>query len=403
MREFYDLYPRRSCPICQADEKIFLYRQQFARMSEDGFLQGYDVVVCSSCGFAYADHLPDQAVFDTYYRKLSKYEYHDTNGQESIHDLKRFRSIYKIVSAYLNRLDARVLDIGCATGRLLALFKEAGYHNVIGIDPSAHAAQTANNLFNIKVLNATLADLVQQQEYFDCIVLSGVLEHIRDLSHHLSLISSVLSENGLVFIEVPDVERFPGRPDAPFQEFSTEHINYFTDVSLTNLMRINGFAPVYSEKNIREQSASTSMPVISSIFCKSANIEDRTIVHDICSVKALGDYIRESSLVEDRIHATIERLVKEKISVIVWGVGTHTMHLMKSSQLREVNIKAFVDSNVNYQQRFLEGIPIISPDEIGVKNEPILVSTRVFQAEIVRAIRNDLKLNNEIITLYDFS
>ncbi len=54
-------------------------------------------------------------------------------------------------------------------------------------------------------------------------------------------------------MEVPDATRFAMSPDAPFQEFSIEHINYFTPVSLVNLMGRYGFSEVFSEQASYDQ------------------------------------------------------------------------------------------------------------------------------------------------------
>jgi hypothetical protein len=47
------------------------------------------------------------------------------------------------------------------------------------------------------------------------------------------------------------------------------------------------------------------------------------------------------------------------------------------------------------------GIPIISPEAAREHPEPILISSRASQAAIVRQIRDDLRLPNELLTLYD--
>ena len=43
---------------------------------------------------------------------------------------------------------------------------------------------------------------------------------------------------------------------------------------------------------------------------------------------------------------------------------------------------------------------MIAPSDVVGRSEPILVSSRVFQHEIVRQIREDLRLSNELILLY---
>jgi FlaA1/EpsC-like NDP-sugar epimerase len=106
-------------------------------------------------------------------------------------------------------------------------------------------------------------------------------------------------------------------------------------------------------------------------------------------------------MVENRIHEVVNALVNSRMPLVVWGAGTHTRRLLATSRLASANIVAFVDSNPNYQQKKFNGIPIISPEQLVNYQEPILVSSRIFQSEIVEQIRTGLKLDNQIHTLYE--
>lgn len=400
---FYRRYTERRCAVCGSSVSKLLFRQTFSEMSSGSLLQGYDVVVCAECGFGFADHLPDQAEFDAHYRDMSKYEYQEQGGQETEHDLVRFRAISDTIIPFLPGSNARLLDIGCATGRLLALFKEKGHGNVVGLDPSPLCAQGADKLYGVRVLTGAISEIAQvmvAEPPFDCIILSGVLEHIRDLEQALLQISDLLVKDGLLFIEVPDATDFARWPDAPFQEFSTEHINFFSTTSLENLLRRFGFFKMFSQQLPRDYTLGTVMPVVSAIYRKEAGLPPVAPVPDVVTELGLGDYIRKSQEVEDRIQHTIDLLVESAQPVMVWGVGTHTLHLLTTSRLPQANIRAFVDSNPRYQDKRLLNLPILDPSELRDRTEAILISSRVFQPAIEQQIRQDLQLTNEVITLY---
>lgn len=400
---FYRRYAKRICGVCGNTTSKLLFRQTFSEMSSGSLLQGYDVVVCAECGFGFADHIPDQADFDAHYRDMSKYEYQDQGGQETEYDLARFRAIADTIGAFLPGYHARLLDVGCATGRLLSLFKEHGYGNVVGLDPSSVCAQAAGKLYGIRVLTGAISEIAEvlaAEQPFDCIILSGVLEHIRDIEQALRQIRGLLVKDGLVFIEVPDATDFSRWPDAPFQEFSTEHINFFSTTSLTNLMRRYGFVQVICEQLPRDQTLGTVMPVVTAIYRKEADLSPVAPVQDVATELGLGDYIRKSQEVEDRLQHTIDLLVKSAKPIIVWGVGTHTLHLLATSRLSQANVGAFVDSNPRYQGKQLDNLPILAPNDLRNRTEAILISSRVFQPVIEQQIRQELQLTNEIITLY---
>jgi hypothetical protein len=87
--------------------------------------------------------------------------------------------------------------------------------------------------------------------------------------------------------------------------------------------------------------------------------------------------------------------------VIVWGTGTHTTRLLAVSSLARAKIEAYVDSNTHYQGKHLGGIPIISPRQLRERSDAILISSRMYQDEIASQIRDELKIPNELICLYD--
>lgn len=138
---------KRSCSVCGSNAKKPLFQQRFSTML---LVQGYTVVVCASCGFAYADDIPEQEAFDAYYRDLSKYEYEHQGGKESEHDEARLRETAEVLSKSIPSPQSRILEIGCSTGRLLAFLKECGFPNVWGVDPSPGCAEAARRLYGVR-------------------------------------------------------------------------------------------------------------------------------------------------------------------------------------------------------------------------------------------------------------
>ena len=386
--------------MCGSNAKKILYRQRFSRLSEGSFLEGYDVVVCRDCGFGFADGIPEQAAFDVYYRDMSKYDYQERGGKESLQDEERFEKTSALIHPFLPGPGAAILDVGCSTGGLLWRIQKKGFSNVIGIDPSPHSASAAKKLYGITVLNKSFADLASLGQSFDFVILVGVLEHLRNLSTALEEIHKIMTGEGQLYIEVPDVCAFSDAPDAPFQQFSLEHINFFSLPSLKNLMAAGGFQPIHSQHLVRPQSHNTVMPVIAAVFKKNPE-ERRGPVIDRETETGLADYIQASTAIDNRICRVIDRLVTLNRPIYVWGVGTHTLRLMETSRLPEARIRAFVDSNVHYHKKKLHGKPVVSPDELRGTTDPILISSRVFQEEIRKQIREVLHLRNEVITLYD--
>jgi hypothetical protein len=77
--------------------------------------------------------------------------------------------------------------------------------------------------------------------------------------------------------------------------------------------------------------------------------------------------------------------------------------LLANHTLWPEDVYMFVDSNPQYQGQRLAGLPVLSPDQLKGRSEPILISSFAFQKEISQQIREVLRLRNELILLYDLS
>ena len=390
---------RRACAVCGSRSKRRLFRQRFAAISGATLLRGYDVVACEGCGFCYADNLPRQEAFDTYYRSMSKYEHQDRAGKPSEFETRQFPALASAIAEHVPSLHSRILEVGCANGGLLGALRELGYLDVLGVEPSPASLENAWRLYRIRVMTGTLTRLPADLGTFDFVILIAVLEHIRDLESAMERIRGLVSPSGRVFVEVPDVAGFAASPEPPFQEFSIEHINFFSSISLANLMGAYGFAELQSSQIAYRQSDTQAGTALRSAFQLRADARASHPIHDRLSEPSLTDYIAASRTVEAAISQVVGRLVASQQPVVVWGAGTQTQRLLAAGGLARANIVAFVDSNPHYQGKRLIGLPILAPGEMKSRGEAILVSSQAAQSEIVHQIRVDLGLANEVITL----
>jgi SAM-dependent methyltransferase len=390
---------RRPCPVCGGSERQLLHRQQFAALSDGGLLDGYDVVVCGPCGAAFADRIPAPEAFDRYYRDMSKYEYDHRGGAESPFDLERFRRIARRVGRLVPERSRRILDVGCATGGLLASLRDEGFRDVTGADPSPACAAAAERLYGIRVVTGSLRDDLFPDASFDLLMLIGVLEHLPGPGPAIERLTRLLRPQGAIYVQVPDALQFHLWPNAPFQQFSTEHVNFFSAGSLDNLMAAHGYALIDSEVSAYEWRAGTMDGVVDAVFESTGAA--RPPRRDAATGAALSEYVRQSVGRDAALCATIERLVREQREILVWGAGTGTQRLLASSRLGEARIRAFVDSNPHYRGRRLHGVPVIGPSDVDDGPTPILIASFPFQREIEDQIRAGLGLRNPVIRLYE--
>jgi len=388
----------RVCPVCGGNEKKRLIHQTFSGLSSGSFLHGYDVVVCAQCGTGFADGLPAAWEFDRYYKEMSQWEFPDNFGIESAQDKQRFESVTGYMLEEKLDLESSILDVGCATGGLLAAFKRGGFTRLKGLDPSLRCAELARKNYGIDVVTLTVGDLSQLQEKFDLITLSGVLEHLYDPNPAIANIRKLLSDGGLFYVNVPDAGAFVKYLDGPYQQFSIEHIQYFTEAALVNLMKINGFQPVRLIASAQPYTLTYSYPGIEGIFRKASA---GSWEYEEKSESSLRDYIRVSRDLANRVETQLEKVAESGEPILVWGVGTNTQRLMMTGPLARANIVAFVDSNSHYHGKLLMNRPIISPLEVADFPHPVLVATFIFREEIRKQIREKLGYSNPLLFLGD--
>jgi hypothetical protein len=276
--------------------------------------------------------------------------------------------------------------------------KERGFSNVLGADPSPGCAQAAQRLYDVPAIAATVFTVPQPAEPYDFLILTGVMEHIRDLDRTIEKFQSLLSPQGLIYLEVPDASRLEPSCDAPFQEFSVEHINYFSPISLTNLMCARGFRAVATGRALRPLHE-INWRTAYGVYQKSQALQ--RMERDTETEAGLRVYIEGCQAEDKVVRVKIDQALEPGERMIVWGVGAHTLRLLATGGLDAGKIALFVDSNPAYQGNQLRGIPVVSPQELNDSSVPILISSRGFQQEILRQIREGLGLSNRVIQLYE--
>lgn len=103
----------------------------------------------------------------------------------------------------------KVLEIGCAPGRLLAWVAKKLKADVAGIDSSLEGMNTANKLFDILGLEADLRceDVFATSfacDYFDVVYSTGVIEHFKDPANLVRIHVELLKPGGMALLTVPN-------------------------------------------------------------------------------------------------------------------------------------------------------------------------------------------------------
>jgi SAM-dependent methyltransferase len=137
-----------------------------------------------------------------------------------------------------------VLEIGCATGDLLAEARRRGAR-VTGVDVSAWAAEAARRRHGVEVLTGTLESLDNSLGRFHVILALEVIEHVENPREFLQLLSRHLLPGGYTLISTPNyrcARRFGGEWSG-FQR-SLEHLYFLSDEVLSRMAAATGLEEV---------------------------------------------------------------------------------------------------------------------------------------------------------------
>ena len=389
----------RLCPICSSPEREIVFKQHFEPIEGASLTTGYEVVVCQNCGLVFADRIPSKEIFDRYYAESSKYEYSHQGGKQHEAELRRLSGLADWIATQTS-LSSRLLDAGCATGELLVALRERGFTNLTGLDPSETCVQYARDKNGLRMIQGVMGSKPENEAPFDVVVLSAVLEHIPDLNPFIEQSLQWLVPGGLLIIEVPDVENFAKGFNAPLQELSLEHINFFSAASLENLMGNHGFTRLDDRYEICYVAQNLTGAVLTMSFRSGGEIKAPRL--ESKSESGIKIYLKDCQEQMKFEADVIKDLVETQRPVFLWGVGTLCQRLLATTDLPKANICAFIDSNPHYQGKELMGHRIIAPIDLIGRSEPILILSWPFFEEISHQIRSQLKFSNEILCIHKF-
>lgn len=200
---------------------------------------GFDLVRCGACGHRYAAEIFSEAdLAGDYYDEPDA----DIAARSLAAKRERLGEYEEMIAGLFSR-PGRVLDVGCNAGELLGLFKEIGW-TVAGAEASPGPAAFARARLNAPVWEGDAETSIPEDERFDLITMTHVLEHMPRPGALLDRLRRALRPGGALLIEVPNADdalirlwRGYYRPLCP-----GDHVSFFDERSLSRLLDEHGFA-----------------------------------------------------------------------------------------------------------------------------------------------------------------
>lgn len=142
----------------------------------------------------------------------------------------------------------RLLDLGAAGGELGASLRER-FDQTIGFELDVAEMARLKERFSLVVI-ADLERLTRLPRNVDALVIADVLEHLRDPGALLRLVQEALSEEGRVFISVPNIANITIRIGLLFGIFTYRdrgildhtHLRFYTRKTIRREIERAGFS-----------------------------------------------------------------------------------------------------------------------------------------------------------------
>ena len=378
---------KRCCPVCVGEETKKIFHRDFGGMESIVPFAGYDVVQCMRCGAFYADNIGETMPLMHYYEMMSKYETEAFSvSQEALAE-------YAFAIGFLRghiAPEQSIIDIGCGNGAMLHMLQEQGFRHLTGLEPSEKNCRGITERWGIRAVAGALGEDIPPLvgETFDIVLMEGVLEHLIDVQGNVRDALAYLKKDGALSLNVPDLAAFPDCHDL-YQQFSVEHVNFFSLPSMQNLMGAFGMTCVAYDRNgygVFTLWRHASEGVTARTFDQAGTADMRTY---------LAGAEQLAAQMKDRLTPYRGR------EVYVWAAGTHTAMLYQLGLLDGIHVRAIIDSNANYQGKEIYGVPVIAPQELAAREPlPIIISSQLAQDAIHTQIKEKMGLPNEVVRLY---
>jgi hypothetical protein len=340
--------------------------------------------ICRDCFFIFQGEFVGDKFLNHYYRQSPMLRRKEPTEFEIDQNIRQCNFLLQ----HLNLEELNVLEIGAHAGAFLK-------HLYENFSCKTYFEELSEEARDVLTSQKGLYDFrkLKNKKKIDLVVLRHVLEHIFDFEVFLNYLHSILSENGNLFIEVPDWTDF----DMYTDPFIFEHLNQFNINGLINLLGKNGWQVTALEQSISPNDPATPNRVLR-IIAKSSNLVP---LGDVSIVKTLQAF---SKIQYDGWKFALNNLLESYEagkSIALYPASHLTFSALTETNLREKNILGFFDIDKKKQGRKFLDLTVHPPEKLNIMQpDLILIFTLAYEQEI-RASFDEMGIKTKVISIND--
>lgn len=295
--------------------------------------------------------------------------------------------------------NSTIVELGSGDGTLLDAFKEKGYKNIYGIDPSGSVASVAEfrglRTFQEFFSENTAKEL--QNNYgihADLVVGNNVLAHVPDINDFVRGIAVLLNDTGLLTVEFPSIDNLI--KTTAFDTIYHEHYSYLSLTAIKDIFEQNG---LYIIDIDRLETHGGSLRVYA---VKSTNLtnEEPLSYYERCdkiayqievekeylSTKKFKDFQEKVTLIKDEALKFLYKAKEENKKVVAFGAAAKGVTFLNYCGINNYLLPCVGDETPAKIGRFLPGshIPIVSLQEmVDVNPDYVIILAWNWETEII--------------------
>ncbi|MDR2718484.1 MAG: class I SAM-dependent methyltransferase [Treponema sp.] len=210
--------------------------------------EGFAYVKCAVCGLVQINPQPRAADVERRYRESSGNDYlaYELKNEAAFLELQKL----SLADAGFDRIERElmertgrkpsVLDVGCATGALLAFLQDRGWQTTgVEISPSAEYARTERGL---DVRSQSLEDCRFPPESFDLALASHVVEHLNNPATFIRQTWQLLRRGAYFMLTTPNIDGFQARLlGKRWRSAIFDHLYLFSIRTIKAMLKAQGF------------------------------------------------------------------------------------------------------------------------------------------------------------------
>ncbi len=239
---------------CETVKTCLCGGKEFEQLtSKDRYGLPFGNMICKSCGLLICnprlkkDHLP-QFYSEDYHGLVFGSD--NTKDLEFMVNKEQGLLIFRFLQKHIaGRGKIRIAELGAGIGT--NLFEISNELKKRGIDAEVHGCEYSgacvkygNEKYKLNLVEGSTEALKDLGLKFDLVIMSHVLEHFTNPFEDLALVKKMLSDDGLLYVEVPGIFDLHNKTvyQCDFLRYTVlAHMYNFSLGTLTNIMELAGF------------------------------------------------------------------------------------------------------------------------------------------------------------------